>query len=309
MDFPSDGLTLDQLAIFVAVVDHGSFSAAAQRLRRAQSAITYGVQNLELQVGTQLFDRSTYRASLTASGMALLPYARRVLDTAVGFRNQARSLVAGVEPRLRLALDVAVPKSQVIAALVQFRAAFPTVEVICQIQPLEETFETLRSGEADLAVIVESAALGPMQMLERRRLGVFDMIAVAARHHPLAALPSPITREVLFGHMQLLLSAGRAASGTTDLSTFAANRWRLNDLSLRREFLLAGLGWGSMPDFMVADDLSTGRLIALPVDTTDAELLRPTLPFSLAWPKTKVLGPSARWLVDRICHEAGSASP
>ncbi|MBM3506652.1 MAG: LysR family transcriptional regulator [Alphaproteobacteria bacterium] len=42
-----DGLTLDQLAVFAAVVDHGSFSGAARALRRAQSAITYAVQHLE----------------------------------------------------------------------------------------------------------------------------------------------------------------------------------------------------------------------------------------------------------------------
>ncbi len=68
-----DGLTLDQFAVFVTVVEEGSFSAAARKLGRAQSAITYTVQALEAQTGTDLFDRSAYRPKLTPAGRALLP--------------------------------------------------------------------------------------------------------------------------------------------------------------------------------------------------------------------------------------------
>ncbi len=68
-----DGLTLDQFAVFVTVVEEGSFSAAARKLNRAQSAITYTVQALEAQTGTDLFDRSAYRPTLTPAGRALVP--------------------------------------------------------------------------------------------------------------------------------------------------------------------------------------------------------------------------------------------
>ena len=63
-----DGLTLDQIRLFLAVVDEGSFSRAAKSLRRAQSAVTYGVQKLEAQIGLPLFDRATYRPTLTEAG-------------------------------------------------------------------------------------------------------------------------------------------------------------------------------------------------------------------------------------------------
>jgi DNA-binding transcriptional LysR family regulator len=76
----ADGLTLDQLQVFLAVAESGSFSAAARMLGRAQSAVTYAVQRLEQQVGTQLFDRSGYRPTLSAAGQALLPRARRIAE-------------------------------------------------------------------------------------------------------------------------------------------------------------------------------------------------------------------------------------
>ena len=69
---PGEALTIDQLRLFLAVVDEGSFSAAARALRRAQSAVSYGIANLEKQLDVQLFDRTSRtpsRASLAVSRM------------------------------------------------------------------------------------------------------------------------------------------------------------------------------------------------------------------------------------------------
>ena len=63
-----DALTLDQIQIFLTIVDEGSFSKAAKKLNRAQSAVTYGIQKLEAQIGIPLFDRAAYRAALTEAG-------------------------------------------------------------------------------------------------------------------------------------------------------------------------------------------------------------------------------------------------
>ncbi|MEO6839946.1 MAG: LysR family transcriptional regulator, partial [Bradyrhizobium sp.] len=60
-----DSLTLDQIRLFLAIADTGSFSKAAKQLTRAQSAVTYGIQKLEAQFGIPLFDRTTYRPALT----------------------------------------------------------------------------------------------------------------------------------------------------------------------------------------------------------------------------------------------------
>src|SRR5690606_17107733 len=86
MDF---GITLDQLRTFTVVVEEGSFSAAARRMHRSQSAITYAIQKVEGAIGTALFDRSGYRPDLTQEGRALLVHARRVVETSASFERQA----------------------------------------------------------------------------------------------------------------------------------------------------------------------------------------------------------------------------
>ena len=100
-----DGVTLDQIRLFLAIVDEGSFSKAAKRLGRAQSAVTYGIQNLEGQLGIKLFDRASYRPILTEAGRVLLIRAQRVAEEASGLRNAAQSLADGLEAELAIVLD------------------------------------------------------------------------------------------------------------------------------------------------------------------------------------------------------------
>ena len=71
-----DALTLDQVRVFLSVVDEGSFPKAAKSLQRAQSAVTYAIRKLEAEIGVPLFDRSAYRSVLTPAGRALLTRAR-----------------------------------------------------------------------------------------------------------------------------------------------------------------------------------------------------------------------------------------
>ena len=71
--------TFDQLRIFLTIVDTGSFAAAARRLNRAVSVISYGIANLEAQLGVRLFERTTRRLRLTEAGAQWLPHARQLL--------------------------------------------------------------------------------------------------------------------------------------------------------------------------------------------------------------------------------------
>src|SRR5215469_13230471 len=83
--------TLDQLRIFLTIVDTGSFAAAARSLNRANSVISYAIANLEAQLGFPLFDReSTRKPQLTAAGRSILAEARTVSDGIAGLRAKAR---------------------------------------------------------------------------------------------------------------------------------------------------------------------------------------------------------------------------
>src|SRR5215467_7604151 len=122
--------TLDQLQVFLAIVDVGSFAGAARKLGRATSVISYSIANLETQLGISLFDReSTRKPQLTEAGRAVLSEARNVSNGINGLRARVRGLLQGLEAEVDLVLDVMLPASRVVDALKAFRAEFPTVSL------------------------------------------------------------------------------------------------------------------------------------------------------------------------------------
>jgi DNA-binding transcriptional LysR family regulator len=129
--------TLDQLRLFLAVVDEGSFNRAARKLGRALSVVSYGIATLEAQLGVSLFDREgSRRPELTEAGRALLADARAVADEVDSLMARARGIRQGLETELALAVDVMFPSAVVATVLHDFQAVFPTVDLRLNVEAL-----------------------------------------------------------------------------------------------------------------------------------------------------------------------------
>ena len=114
---PASAPSLDHLRILTAVVDAGSFSAAARQLDRSQPAISYGIAALEEQLGLTLFERGKRKPTLTASGVAVLAYARRLCQLADELTASASSLTAGLEGQLVIGIDTFFPEEHLAATI------------------------------------------------------------------------------------------------------------------------------------------------------------------------------------------------
>src|SRR6202040_1191848 len=136
-----DGVTLDQLRTFIAAAEQGSFSAAARKLRRAQSVVSQSLANLEGRLGVALFDRSARYPTLTEDGRALLQEARAVADQMDGFKARAKTLREGLEPELSLSIDVMYPMSELIEAVTRFRDTFPHTPLRLSVEVLGAVIE------------------------------------------------------------------------------------------------------------------------------------------------------------------------
>ena len=148
------GITFDQFRAFVAIVETGSFAAAARQLNRTQSAVTYTIQKLEEQTGVVLFDRSTYRPALTTGGQSLLPQARQILQNVAEYQRHAAGIASGLEPSVRLAVSQFAPLAPLLAVLHSFQDRFPTVRVGITTLTVQST-EWLDADAADLAILPE----------------------------------------------------------------------------------------------------------------------------------------------------------
>src|SRR5271154_5466801 len=147
-----DRLTLDQLRILIAVAETGTFSGAARRLLRVQSAISQSIQSLEIALDTTIFDRSRKPPMLTDAGRVLLDDARHIVRDVELLRSRAESLAAEVEPELTMAVDAMFPSSLLMASLKALSKAFPHLPVTVFTESLSGPEQRLRDGVARLAL-------------------------------------------------------------------------------------------------------------------------------------------------------------
>lgn len=289
--------SLDQFQVFLAVVDCGGFAAAARKLDRAQSAITYAIRGLEEQTGLVLFDRSHYRPVLTDAGRALLPRARRLVDDLEDFQLHATGFAHGVEAGLSLVINEFADFPRVIRALDDLRQEYPSVRVKLIRKAFGEDIEMVRSGQAQLGVVAGISSLG--NEIEARHLADLTLVAVAAPSHPLASLQGPVGLADLRGHMQLVWTRN-AATDSTDLGVHALDAWHVTDLDMKLQLLRAGVGWGSMPQPMVQDNIDAGQLCRLEMESWEGRDRMPVFPvFAIRLTKA-VPGPAARYLIDAL---------
>ena len=291
-----NSLTLDQIRLLLTVVDEGSFSKAAKKLNRAQSAVTYGIRKLEAQIGLPLFDRAAYRPVLTAAGRTLLLRARRIAEETNAFRDTARSLASGLEAELTIVLDSMFPMPPVVELLRAFTTKFPTVPPRVYVQPLGAAAELVLDGTCMIGLL--PLIFCDMARLKRFPLLTIDLIPVAAPHHSLAKLDGPIETHVLHEHVQLVLTDRSAQTAGRDYGVLSGRTWRLADLGAKQSMLLAGLGWGNMPAHLVANDIAQGRLKIIRPREFDARTAR--LVMCGAYLADHQLGPAGQWMIEHM---------
>src|SRR4051812_41372030 len=122
-------ISLDQWRALLAVVDEGGYARAAEALNKSQSSVTYGVQQLESQLGVKAFEIEGRKAVLTPTGQLLYRRARYLLDEAAGLEQAARSLSAGWEPEIRIAVEVLFPTWLILECLDRFGKEAPDTRI------------------------------------------------------------------------------------------------------------------------------------------------------------------------------------
>jgi len=286
--------TFDQLRIFLTIVDTGSFAAAGRALGRAVSVISYGIANLEAQLGVLLFDREgTRKPQLTVAGRALLAEARAISQGMDGLRAKVKGLLEGLEAEVDLAVDVMVPPERLASVLRGFAAEFPTVQLRLHVEALGAINAMVLAGTATLGISGPLAA--EVGEIEGVAAGATVLVPVAAPDHPLGRMvdiPPGAGRD----HIQLVLSDRSGFTAGRDFGVVSPRTWRLADLGAKHALLREGIGWGNMPLPMVADDLAAGTLVRLAMPNNSGGVYR----FAVIWRRDCPPGPAAQWLREQF---------
>ncbi|MDE8347596.1 MAG: LysR family transcriptional regulator [Acidocella sp.] len=297
-----DAISLDQLRIFIAAAEAGSFSAAGRRLGRAQSVVSQTISRLEAETGVALFTRAGRYPALTEAGRLLLADARTVSQSMNALKARANSMAAGVEPELAVAIDVMFPMAVLTQAAAAFSAQFPATSLRIYVETLGGVAKSVLDGQCRLGVM-GTLPLSLPELVTERLLGV-KMVFVAAPRHELAQYDGVVPEAALRQHIQLVLTDRTNLSSGQEFQVHSPRNWRLADLGAKHAFLLAGLGWGGMPHAMVARDLAENTLVELKLHAN--EFYPAVMAMSATHRTDTAPGPAGRWFVEQLKHFAAA---
>ncbi|WP_296950224.1 LysR family transcriptional regulator [uncultured Massilia sp.] len=255
----------DNLRMFIAAVDHGSFSAAARALRRVPSAVSMAIANLEAELGLALFDRGGREPKPTAHALALLPQARLLLEQFRRLDLHALALTQGLETSLTLAL---VPELLATApwqdALRTLAQDYPSLAVEVLTAPQADALAMVQAGRAQLALVFERYGVEPHEAFQE--VAQETLVAVIAPGHPLLArLPAGTVRDAdLFPERQIVV-AGREDVRVDKRIAISRLQWRTDSPAAALDMVAAGLGWAWLPSGLVHKPLRDGLLVEIPL--------------------------------------------
>lgn len=293
MDAVDANPTLDQLQVFLAVAETGSFSAASRALNRAQSVVSYTIANLETQLEVKLFERSGQRQPrLTEAGRAMLPDARRIVADLQVMRARAKSMKQGLEPELSLAISVMVPAEAVVSKLREFGQRFPSVTLSLNVGELGMVMDMVASGRAGIGL--GGALLRPDDTIVAEKIGHSFMLPVAASDHPLGRLERPLTLSDVREETQLVVTDASGMTSGRDFNVLSYKTWRVSDIATKHQLIRGGLGWGGLPASLVREDIGAGRLVALKLEAYE----QGEYPIYALRKVSNPPGPAASWLID-----------
>ena len=253
-------LTLAQLRVIDAVVSEGSLQAAAALLGRTHPTLHTAITNVERGIGFALFDRTGYRMVLTPAGEAFLARARRVLSEMEELRIYAAQLAAGEEPELRVVIGDLSPLPEMLWLLRGFFDGRPATRLHLQFEAISGPWELLLDDRADL--ILHHVELGDprFETIFLRRVRMIPVAAPDFLPFPVDAASPERMRDLV---QCVVRDSAQHASTRSYYVIEGARTCTVSDKLMKKEVILQGLGWGHMPDYLVAADLRDGRLISL----------------------------------------------
>ncbi|GAB2794970.1 LysR family transcriptional regulator [Halomonas shantousis] len=195
---------LRALRCFLAVADHGGFTAAARELHVAQSAVSQTIATLESRLELNLFHRHERRIALTPEGEALLEHARALLERADAAHLAMRELHDLVKGEVRIGIPSMLGSYYFPPLLMGFKARHPGIRLTVIEAGTRRLQEMILSGELDLGVVVGDSHA---ERLETRHFLREEMVVCVPREHPFARCRS-VTSQAFFDEELVVFQDG-----------------------------------------------------------------------------------------------------
>lgn len=289
---------LDELQVFLAILDTGSMAAAAHKLRRSPSAVTRILSTLERRTGMRLFERSTRRLSATSEGQRLAIHARRLLaDYEAALCEYDAGPPQGL---LRITAPMVFGRRYMTSVVTKFLMRHPDIQA--DLVLADRNMDLIDNG-IDIALRI--GALEDSGLVARP-LGAVNRITVASPAY-LQRHGQPSTPEELAQHELILGTAVRgvaewryrsAGSEEREHVVRFAPRLQVNDVEGMLNAAREGFGIARVLSYQAAPDLMSGALVRLL-----GEYEPEPIPVHLVLPSARHMAPRVRAFLDFALEE------
>lgn len=287
-------MTLEQILTIEAIVQQGSFKAAADFLHKSQPSISMAVKKLEEEYQVVLFSRDQYRPSLTNEGRIFFDKAKSVLKEFRELELTAQQMTRGEEVELRISIDAISPVSLILQFLKKFFSQHPNTKLQLTFEVLHGTLERLIDGEVDFAITPMSERDLPLEAIYLTKALMIPVMK------PDLIKDKKITDSILRGYNQIILADSSRHSRKISTGVLAGGKsFTLSEISFKKEMILQGLGWGGLPYEMVKSELAKKNLV--PIKTV--LIKERELEIFLVHDPKKAMGPVARELWEKMSGE------
>lgn len=291
-------LSLEALEVIDAIDRKGSFAAAAESLYKVPSALTYTIRRLEEDLGLSLFDRSGHRATLTEAGAELLKEGRYLLDAAHALERRVRRVATGIETDISIAVSDLFNFEPMLNVLADFYQQGLGTRVKLLREVYGGSWDALQSGRADISI----GAPGdppPGAGFATQLLGQLEFAFAVAPHHPLAALPEPLSAsDIVQYRVVAAADSSRNLPPRTSGILTGQDVLTVPDMQTKLQAQISGLAIGYLPQGMAQAAAAQGQLLIKQVSEP-----KPLAPVFIAWRQQRPseMGKAMQWLLKACC--------
>ncbi len=250
-------MTFDQVLVFHKIVETGSFKSAAAQLFKTQPAISLAIKKLEEEMEVDLFDRSGYRPELTAHGKAFYERSFKVLQGMSELEGLSNSFRKLEEPEIFISVDGISPLPKLLHILKNFGDRFPNTKLNLGFDILSETERKILSKEAQIGI---THFIGDKNAFEILPITTVKMLPVMSRE---LYKERKVKNQNDLKEIDQIVIGDKNPKGASFGLLDTGKKWRINEGNFKRDIILAGLGWGHLPDHTIEREIAEKKLIIL----------------------------------------------
>lgn len=223
-------MELTQLEVFLSLAETNSFSETARRLHRSQSSITRKIKQLEVELSTRLFYRSTHTVRLTESGKTLVSYAEKMIGLSENMKRSISLMEKTIAGPMKIGASFSISEEILPELLGQYQALYPQVQLHVTIGSSQEIIQALENRELDFGI---TEAPNESKMVVSHPFMEDELVVFAPNDHDLASKET-LTFHDLVDYPLIMREKGSGMRALLE-KEFAAHNISIEDLNIVME--------------------------------------------------------------------------